>query len=243
MATTDRKTKIHAFVLYFDTFFTPSGEPIPEGTEVHIVREGDPILAEVWQVGGKRRVSRRMSSVDPSKKPKPKITSFSTGPLSTPTHWKQTLFLLRDPIVVHEGLSPVLCSMQMKLIFSHRSRSFRNRRPWYFHLQEVTGQLQRVGCGNTLYRQERRRRAKRGHRPGLQSPVGWPEKRGVLHGEIFNVSIILIYNKILYPSANKQVLGQVCSFPFRVWRLVRIAESLSCTEGECFRIGSQVAEV
>ncbi|KAK7689949.1 hypothetical protein QCA50_006589 [Cerrena zonata] len=102
-STTDRKTKIHAFVLYFDTFFSPSGEPIPEGTKVHVVREEDPILAEVWQVGGKRRVSRRMSSVDPLKKPQPKITSFSTGPLSTPTHWKQTLFLLRDPIAVHEG--------------------------------------------------------------------------------------------------------------------------------------------
>jgi len=34
-----------------------------------------------------------------------KITSFSTGPKSTPTHWKQTLFLLREPLVVVEGNS------------------------------------------------------------------------------------------------------------------------------------------
>lgn len=124
VSTTDRKTKIHAFVLYFDTFFTVSGEPIPEETEVRVVREGDPILAEVWQVGGKRRVSRRMSSVDPSKKPKPKITSFSTGPLSTPTHWKQTLFLLRDPITVHEGLlrSCLLCERgSLFTLFQERS--------------------------------------------------------------------------------------------------------------------------
>ena len=32
-----------------------------------------------------------------------KVRSFSTGPRSTPTHWKQTLFLLREPIVVDEG--------------------------------------------------------------------------------------------------------------------------------------------
>ncbi|CAL1713691.1 unnamed protein product [Somion occarium] len=103
VSTTERKTNIHAFVLYFDTFFTASGEPIPEDSQVHFVKEGDPILAEVWQVGGKPHISRRMSSGGPLKKPKPKTTSFSTGPLSVPTHWKQTLFLLRDPIIVHEG--------------------------------------------------------------------------------------------------------------------------------------------
>ena len=102
VSTVERRTKIHAFVLYFDTFFTSTGEPIPEGTEVHVVREGETILAEVWQVGGKPHLSRRMSSGD-GLKAKPKITSFSTGPLSVPTHWKQTLFLLRDPITVDEG--------------------------------------------------------------------------------------------------------------------------------------------
>ena len=89
-------------MLYFDTFFTSTGEAVPEGTDVHIVREGDPVLAEVWQIGGKPHLSRRMSSGD-GLKPKPKITSFSTGPQSVPTHWKQTLFMLRDPLVVDEG--------------------------------------------------------------------------------------------------------------------------------------------
>lgn len=90
-------------MLYFDTFFLPSGDPVPEETEVYLVREGDPILAEVWQVGGRRHMPRRMSSVDPTKPPKPKVVSFSTGPRSVPTHWKQTLFLLRDPIIADEG--------------------------------------------------------------------------------------------------------------------------------------------
>ncbi|EKM49814.1 uncharacterized protein PHACADRAFT_131660 [Phanerochaete carnosa HHB-10118-sp] len=88
VATCDQRQKVHALVLYFDTFFTEDGGPVPEGTEVHIVGEGDSILAEVWQ-GLKPHV--------------PKVRSFSTGPLSVPTHWKQTLFLLREPIVVEEG--------------------------------------------------------------------------------------------------------------------------------------------
>ena len=103
VATTERRTKIHAFVLYFDTFFTETGEPVPEGTDVHVVREGDPILAEVWQVGGRRHMTRRMSTGEGLKPHVPKIVSFSTGPLSVPTHWKQTIFLLREPIVADEG--------------------------------------------------------------------------------------------------------------------------------------------
>jgi len=103
VANNDQKQKIHAFVLYFDTFFAVSGEHLPDDAQVHVAAEGDPILAEVWQIGRKPHISRRMSSGDPLKKPKPKYVSFSTGPASVPTHWKQTLFLLRDPIAVHEG--------------------------------------------------------------------------------------------------------------------------------------------
>jgi type I protein arginine methyltransferase len=36
-----------------------------------------------------------------------KTASFSTGPWSIPTHWKQTLFLLREPIFVEEGVLEV----------------------------------------------------------------------------------------------------------------------------------------
>ena len=91
-------------MLYFDTFFVETGLPVPEDKPVHIVREGDPILAEVWQLGGKRHMTRRMSSGEYIKPYEPKTISFSTGPLSVPTHWKQTLFLLREPIVAAEGI-------------------------------------------------------------------------------------------------------------------------------------------
>jgi hypothetical protein len=35
---------------------------------------------------------------------KEKFTSFTTGPDSVPTHWKQTVFLLREPISAQEGV-------------------------------------------------------------------------------------------------------------------------------------------
>ena len=47
----DRRTKIKAFVLYFDAFFGSTGELIPEDTKVTIVKEGEVALAEVWSVG------------------------------------------------------------------------------------------------------------------------------------------------------------------------------------------------
>ncbi|KAI0754475.1 S-adenosyl-L-methionine-dependent methyltransferase [Daedaleopsis nitida] len=104
VSTSDRRIKVHAFVLYFDTFFTHTGEPLPPDTNVYIVQDGDPILAEVWPLGGRPYQARRMSSGDPLKgKGRPKVTSFSTGPASTPTHWKQTVFFLREPISVAGG--------------------------------------------------------------------------------------------------------------------------------------------
>ncbi|GJE92599.1 methyltransferase domain-containing protein [Phanerochaete sordida] len=103
VATCDQRTKIHALVLYFDTFFTEDGARAPADAAVHVVREGDPVLAEVWQLGGRRHMTRRMSSGEGLKPHVPKVTSFSTGPRSEPTHWKQTLFLLREPIVADEG--------------------------------------------------------------------------------------------------------------------------------------------
>ncbi|KAI0693848.1 protein arginine N-methyltransferase [Cerioporus squamosus] len=104
VSTSDQRIKVHSFVLYFDTYFTSTGEPIPPETDVYIVKEGDPVLAEVWPLGGRPYQARRMSSGSPLKgKGLPKITSFSTGPASVPTHWKQTIFFLREPISVAGG--------------------------------------------------------------------------------------------------------------------------------------------
>ncbi len=74
-----------------------------------VVKEAEGILAEVWRVGGgaSKPFRRKSSQGDAllSGKEKQKITSFSTGPESVPTHWKQTLFLLREPIVMQDGTS------------------------------------------------------------------------------------------------------------------------------------------
>ncbi|KAF9568765.1 arginine N-methyltransferase 3 [Agrocybe pediades] len=98
VSTAQRRTKINSFILYFDTFFTAHGGPVPASTEVKIVQEGEAHLAELWPVGGKSALQRR-KSLGPEKE---KVTSFSTGPMSTPTHWKQTIFLLKEPITVTE---------------------------------------------------------------------------------------------------------------------------------------------
>ncbi|KAF8529315.1 S-adenosyl-L-methionine-dependent methyltransferase [Hysterangium stoloniferum] len=96
LTATKRALKAHAFILYFDTFFTPTGASVPEDATVNLVKKDEPSLAEVWQVPGK--VKRKDSAGS-----KGKEVSFSTGPLSVPTHWKHTLFLLKEPIKVEEG--------------------------------------------------------------------------------------------------------------------------------------------
>lgn len=95
-STSDRKTKVHALVLYFDTFFSIIPEPVPASTSVSIVKPEGGGVADIFRLG--RRPSRRSSQ-----SAKSMVTSFSTGPKSQPTHWKQTLFLLREPIEVDEG--------------------------------------------------------------------------------------------------------------------------------------------
>lgn len=100
VCTAKRRTKINAFILYFDTFFTSRGLPIPPNTKVKLIKEGEAVLAELWPVGGKSAPQRRQSMGGKNEK----ITSFSTGPHSTATHWKQTIFMLRESITASEGL-------------------------------------------------------------------------------------------------------------------------------------------
>ena len=104
-STSPMRTKIHALVLYFDTFFTTTSEPLPPDTPVRLIKEGDVTLAEVWPIAGKPPPKRR-ASVSPGLKEREekRVISFSTGPMSQPTHWMQTLFLLRDPISAEEGV-------------------------------------------------------------------------------------------------------------------------------------------
>ncbi|KAJ3735931.1 S-adenosyl-L-methionine-dependent methyltransferase [Lentinula guzmanii] len=111
ISSVDRRTKVTAFILYFDTFFTASGNPVAPETEVQIIHENEAVIAEVWPLGGRPAPQRRMShqhkkgkSLEGGEVAKAEVvTSFSTGPKSIPTHWKQTLFLLKEPFMVDEG--------------------------------------------------------------------------------------------------------------------------------------------
>ncbi|KDQ16021.1 hypothetical protein BOTBODRAFT_107545 [Botryobasidium botryosum FD-172 SS1] len=118
--TIGRDGMFHAFVVYFDTWFTVDGADVPTNAPVTITRvDGDGVTADVIQL--KRRPSqaeRKMSlggdnapevqsqsaQTEPAKEEtRKKEVSFSTGPRSTPTHWKQTLFLLRKPVRAKRG--------------------------------------------------------------------------------------------------------------------------------------------
>ncbi|KAF9046251.1 protein arginine N-methyltransferase [Panaeolus papilionaceus] len=88
ISTAQRRTKINSLILYFDTFFTSTGHPISPATRVSLVKEGEAVLAELWPSMGRDKET---------------VTSFSTGPESIPTHWKQTIFILREPVNVTEG--------------------------------------------------------------------------------------------------------------------------------------------
>ncbi|KAF8121227.1 S-adenosyl-L-methionine-dependent methyltransferase [Boletus edulis] len=103
-STSPMRTKIHALVLYFDTFFTTTGVHLPPDVPVRIIKDGDVTLAEVWPIAGKPPPKRR-ASLSPGLKEREekRVISFSTGPTSQPTHWMQTIFLLKDPILAEEG--------------------------------------------------------------------------------------------------------------------------------------------
>lgn len=96
---------MHAFLAYFDTFFTPSGAS--HDGPVSLERFDETLKID-GRPGDKNDVS------------------FTTGPKGVPTHWKQTLFILNKPIDVTTGayLSlPLLlgeCQVLTLLIFDRR---------------------------------------------------------------------------------------------------------------------------
>ncbi|KLO06976.1 S-adenosyl-L-methionine-dependent methyltransferase [Schizopora paradoxa] len=153
-SSTPKRQVAHAFILYFDAFFSQSGAQVAPDMPATIAKENEMMLAEVWRVGGARAMSpsverrvrspsrsetvtiaspptspsatspssptsprvgtltkmRRASSMKSKdgrererEPPKETIKSFTTGPQSTPTHWKQTFFLLREPIHMQHG--------------------------------------------------------------------------------------------------------------------------------------------
>jgi protein arginine N-methyltransferase 3 len=129
-STKPHQTRVYAraFILWFDTFFSPRGEMVPPETPVKIhsdeVDVGDVIkLRRRKTTNEKRRGGLRSSSLvaernadgesRPSEVESPRTLveepveereeSFSTGPFSKETHWKQVVFLLKEPIELDRG--------------------------------------------------------------------------------------------------------------------------------------------
>ena len=49
VSTAEKRSKVTAFVLYFDVYFNPSGQEVPEGTKVQVIRGGEVVVAEFWR--------------------------------------------------------------------------------------------------------------------------------------------------------------------------------------------------
>ena len=82
--TSTRTGHMHAFLGHFDTFFTPDGASVADDAQVDLTRHDESLKVE-GKSGDKNEVS------------------FTTGPEGVPTHWKQTLFLLKEPIEIVVG--------------------------------------------------------------------------------------------------------------------------------------------
>jgi protein arginine N-methyltransferase 3 len=85
-------TTIRALLTHFDTFFSPqSGAEASQeslDTDVDIVKYGVTEYDQEVSSGSSESGTR---------------VSFTTGPRGTETHWRQVVFLLREPIEIRSG--------------------------------------------------------------------------------------------------------------------------------------------
>ncbi|KAJ2457955.1 hypothetical protein GGF42_002376 [Coemansia sp. RSA 2424] len=90
-----RDSTIHAFLGYFDVAFARSqAAPGPSHAELSLpVCDGGDCAAKSAQVSAKALW----------RQPEASMNGFTTGPHGTPTHWKQTVFVLREPIQAKQG--------------------------------------------------------------------------------------------------------------------------------------------
>lgn len=104
-----REGKAHALLVYFDTWFTVNGADIPLDAKVTITPgNGDVVTTDVLRLARKPSYGATAHALAKAKAKEEaaqagREVSFSTGPESMPTHWKQTLFLLRKPIELRQG--------------------------------------------------------------------------------------------------------------------------------------------
>ncbi|KAJ2811381.1 hypothetical protein FBU31_007790, partial [Coemansia sp. 'formosensis'] len=89
-----RDATIHAFLGYFDVAFSRSqASPGPSHSELSLP------VSNVDGGDSAAQVSARALW----KQPESSMNGFTTGPHGTATHWKQTVFVLREPIHAKQG--------------------------------------------------------------------------------------------------------------------------------------------
>lgn len=107
---------MHAFLAYFDTFFTPTGAPA-EGP-VSLERFDESLKID-GRPGDKNDVSfttgvrvlpalldlKRLCALLLTVESPFAPGSFPAQPKGVPTHWKQTVFILKEPFEVTTGAS------------------------------------------------------------------------------------------------------------------------------------------
>jgi type I protein arginine methyltransferase len=113
-----RDCTIQAFISWFDTWFTPDGKPVPQQEndseddessewdgqiEAGKTLEGlPPVTIECPQEGEVRGLDLKRDNIVAKNTDKTDgkglTVSFTTSPFGPETHWKQTLFVLKEPI-------------------------------------------------------------------------------------------------------------------------------------------------
>ncbi|UZJ55199.1 hypothetical protein CBS101457_004519 [Exobasidium rhododendri] len=107
-----RKCSVQAFASWFDTWFTPDGQPLAN-TETGNMEGGQdleglpPVTLQCPQEADVRGLlSLQKDGIvardTDGPQGKGETVSFTTGPHGLETHWKQTFFVLKEPIEVEE---------------------------------------------------------------------------------------------------------------------------------------------
>lgn len=115
----DGAVEIQAFASWFDTWFTTDGRPHPPSGQHGDMKGGEeldglppvevrcPEPSEVHGLTDLRRDAIAARAPEDkgksSKSDEGSVISFTTGPQGLATHWKQTLFVLKEPIVAKPG--------------------------------------------------------------------------------------------------------------------------------------------
>lgn len=108
----EKTCSIQAFASWFDTWFTPDGQPSPPA-ETRDMTGGEkleglpPVTIQCPEEKDVRGLDLQKDTIIPretdTKESKGETISFTTGPQGLETHWRQTVFVLKEPMEVIEG--------------------------------------------------------------------------------------------------------------------------------------------